>query len=67
MMADAPDAPDLPEGSTDLYIYSADDIERRLGDAFVDIRELPGMDDETAAEALDLVHHHLFDTYSHSR
>jgi hypothetical protein len=66
MMVDAPDAPDLPQGSTQLYIYSADDIEGRLGDAFVDIRELPGMDDETAAEALDLVHQHLFESY-HTR
>lgn len=50
----------------ELYIYSREDIERILGDSFVDLREVCG--DRDAAEAIDIVYAELTDDfYGHTR
>jgi hypothetical protein len=54
-----------PERRTegDLNILSDEDIERRLADSFVDLRERLG--DRDAAWAVDVVHTHLTDGWTH--
>lgn len=58
MSANHPSVPDCEE----LYVYSRDDYERLLGDAFVDIREVV-RDDETAANVVDIVYERLTDDF----
>ena len=52
--------------STQLFVYSRGDIEDDIvPDMFVDFREI--MPDETAAEAVEIVHERLTDGfYAHS-
>jgi len=51
----------------ELYIYSREDIERILGDSFVDLREVTG-DDREAAECVDVLYDRLCDDfYGHTR
>jgi hypothetical protein len=54
-----------PEPRTDgnLNILSDEDIERRLADCFVELRERLG--DEDAAWTVDVVHDHLVEPYQH--
>jgi len=55
-----------PTEEEELYIYSQEDIERILGDAFVDLREIS--DDETAAQSIDIMYERLIDDfYDHTR
>ena len=46
----------------ELYIYSAADFERILGDGFVDVREVVA-DDETAAQVVDILYRRLTDDF----
>lgn len=51
----------------ELYIYSREDIERILGDSFVDLREVTD-DDREAAECVDVLYDRLCDDfYGHVR
>jgi len=56
-----------PVEAEELYIYSREDIEKILGDAFVDLREVTG-DDVEAAECVDVLYDRLTDDfYGHTR
>lgn len=46
----------------ELYVYSAEDLGRILGDGFVDVREVVA-DDETASEVVDVVYRRLTDDF----
>jgi hypothetical protein len=59
----SPDGPrERPLDEEALYIYSAEDFGNILADAFVELRELTD-DDETAAEAVDIVYDRLTDDF----
>lgn len=47
----------------DIYVYSEEDFSAILSDAFVEIREVRGVDDRQAAEAVDIVYERLTDDF----
>lgn len=50
-----------PRDDEDLLIYSEEDLAQILSDVYVDTREI--VDDEDAAQLIDVVYDRLTDTY----